>query len=105
LGKFRALREFYSLHLALVFVSLHCLLLVTNTVPFKIVQFVLNLVFILLSVTFKEQEVAEKADALKEASGQLESLKVEVTRLRRYEEELANLQVAPKNQVLLFITS
>jgi hypothetical protein len=43
----------------------------------------------------KEQELAEKADALKEASGQVESLKVEVTRLRRYEEELANLQVAP----------
>ncbi|GFG31832.1 hypothetical protein Cfor_10255 [Coptotermes formosanus] len=40
----------------------------------------------------KEQEVAEKADALKEASGQIESLKVEVTRLRCYEEELANLQ-------------
>jgi len=53
----------------------------------------------------KEQEVAEKADALKEASGQVASLKLEVTRLRRYEEELANLQVAPKNQVLLFITS
>ena len=50
----------------------------------------------------KEQEVAEKADALKEASGQIESLKVEVTRLRRYEEELANLQVIPKNPVLLF---
>jgi len=44
----------------------------------------------------KEQEVAEKADALKEASGQMESLKVEVTRLRRSEEELANLQVASK---------
>jgi len=40
----------------------------------------------------KEQEVAEKAGALKEASGQIENLKVEVTRLRRYEEELANLQ-------------
>jgi hypothetical protein len=53
----------------------------------------------------KEQDLAEKADALKEASGQLESLKVEVTRLRRYEEELANLQVSSKNQVLLFITS
>lgn len=53
----------------------------------------------------KEQEVAEKAGALKEASGQIESLKVEVTRLRRYEEELANLQVAPTNPVLLFIAS
>ncbi|XP_023722258.1 golgin subfamily A member 1 isoform X2 [Cryptotermes secundus] len=40
----------------------------------------------------KEQEVAEKADALKEASSQIESLKLEVTRLRHYEEELANLQ-------------
>jgi hypothetical protein len=48
----------------------------------------------------KEQELVERADALKEASGQVESLKVEVTRLRRYEEELANLQVAPKNPVL-----
>jgi chorismate mutase len=53
----------------------------------------------------KEQEVAEKAGALKEASGQIENLKVEVTRLRRYEEELANLQVSPKNPVLLFIAS
>ncbi|XP_069674177.1 golgin subfamily A member 1-like isoform X2 [Periplaneta americana] len=40
----------------------------------------------------KEQEVAEKLDAMKEASSQIENLKLEVTRLRRYEEELANLQ-------------
>ncbi|PNF41515.1 hypothetical protein B7P43_G13037, partial [Cryptotermes secundus] len=46
----------------------------------------------------KEQEVAEKADALKEASSQIESLKLEVTRLRHYEEELANLQVLVGNE-------
>jgi hypothetical protein len=52
----------------------------------------------------KEQEVAEKANALKVASGQIDGLKMEVTRLRRYEEELANLQVVPENPVLLFNT-
>jgi hypothetical protein len=35
----------------------------------------------------------------------MESLKVEVTRLRRHEEELANLQVASENPVLLIIAS
>jgi len=105
LGNFGALKKLYNLHLAPIFVSLHYLLLVINTVPSKIVHFVLNLIFILLSVTCKEHKVAEKADALKEASGQMESLKMEVTRLRRYEEKLANLQVAPKNPVLLFIAS
>ena len=41
----------------------------------------------------KEQELAEKSDTLKESSSQVESMKMEITRLRRYEEELANLQV------------
>ena len=105
MGNFGALKKLYNLHLAPIFVSLHSLLLVINSLPSKIVRFVLNLILILLSVTCKEHEVAEKADALKEGCGQIESLKVEVTRLRRYEEELANLQVAPKNPVLLFIAS
>lgn len=48
--------------------------------------------------------MAEKANALKVASGQIDGLKMEVTRLRRYEEELANLQVVPENPVLLFNT-
>jgi hypothetical protein len=74
-------------------------------VPIKILHFVLYLFLFCCQLLVKEQEIAEKADALKEASGQIESLKVEVARLRRYEEELANLQVAPKNPVLLFITS
>ncbi|XP_067001450.1 golgin subfamily A member 1 [Anabrus simplex] len=40
----------------------------------------------------KEQEVAEKVNALRESSNQVETLRAEVTRLRRYEEELSNLQ-------------
>jgi hypothetical protein len=44
----------------------------------------------------KEQELAEKAVALKEASSKIEGFKLEITRLRHYEEELANLQVVQK---------
>jgi golgin subfamily A protein 1 len=44
------------------------------------------------SLLVKEQELAEKEDDLKVASSQMESLKLEITRLRHYE-ELANLQV------------
>jgi hypothetical protein len=53
-------------------------------------------VYFITQLLVKEQEVVEKADALKEAYSQVESLKSEITRLRRYEEELANLQVAHK---------
>nr|CAD7462790.1 unnamed protein product [Timema tahoe] len=40
----------------------------------------------------KEQEVAERVNTLKESSSQIEQLKSEVNRLRRYEEEYSNLQ-------------
>nr|CAD7205360.1 unnamed protein product [Timema douglasi] len=42
----------------------------------------------------KEQEVAERVNTLKESSSQIEQLKSEVNRLRRYEEEYSNLQVS-----------
>nr|CAD7263676.1 unnamed protein product [Timema shepardi] len=49
----------------------------------------------------KEQEVAERVNTLKESSSQIEQLKSEVNRLRRYEEEYSNLQVS----VSLFVDS
>jgi hypothetical protein len=52
----------------------------------------------------KEQELAERVDALREASSQMESLKLEITRLRPYEEELADLQVA-KNNIIFYVLS
>lgn len=42
----------------------------------------------------KEQEVEEKSHHLKAATAEIESLKTEVSRLRRYEDELNNVQVS-----------
>lgn len=44
-------------------------------------------------VLLREQELSEKTNALKEASVQLEKLRTEVTRLRRQEELLSDVQV------------
>jgi len=42
----------------------------------------------------KEQEVEEKTHHLKAATTEIENLKIEVSRLRRYEDELNNVQVS-----------
>lgn len=42
----------------------------------------------------KEQEADEKSHHLKTATSEIESLKTEVSRLRRYEDELNNVQVS-----------
>lgn len=44
-------------------------------------------------VHLREQELSEKTAALKEANQQLEKLRVEITRLRRQEELLSDVQV------------
>lgn len=44
-------------------------------------------------VLLREQELAEKSTALKDATQQLEKLRTEVTRLRRQEEQLSDIQV------------
>lgn len=44
-------------------------------------------------VLLKEQELAEKSIALKEATQQLDKLRNETTRLRRQEELLSDVQV------------
>lgn len=44
-------------------------------------------------VLLREQELAEKNNALKEATVQLEKLRGEVNRLRRQEEQLSDVQV------------
>lgn len=44
-------------------------------------------------VLFREQELDEKASALKEATQQIEKMRLEVSRLRRQEEQLSDLQV------------
>lgn len=44
-------------------------------------------------VLLREQELSEKSNALKDASAQLEKLRNEVTRLRRQEELLSDVQV------------
>lgn len=44
-------------------------------------------------VLLREQELSEKSSALKDASAQLEKLRHEVTRLRRQEELLSDVQV------------
>lgn len=44
-------------------------------------------------VLLREQELSEKTNALKDASAQLEKLRNEVTRLRRQEELLSDVQV------------
>lgn len=58
--------------------------------------FICNL-FILLcffQLLAKEQEVEEKTHHLKAAIAEIDSLKSEVSRLRRYEDELNNVQVS-----------
>jgi golgin subfamily A protein 1 len=44
-------------------------------------------------VLLREQELAEKTASLKEANAQLDKLRTEVSRLRRQEEQLSDLQV------------
>lgn len=44
-------------------------------------------------VLLREQELAEKNTALKDATAQLEKIRNEVTRLRRQEELLSDVQV------------
>lgn len=44
-------------------------------------------------VLLREQELSEKTNAIKDASAQLEKLRSEVTRLRRQEELLSDVQV------------
>lgn len=44
-------------------------------------------------VLLREQELAEKSNALKEANHQLEKLRNEVARLRHQEEQLSDIQV------------
>lgn len=45
-------------------------------------------------VLLREQELSEKSNALKDASAQLEKLRNEVSRLRRQEELLSDVQVS-----------
>ncbi|KAM0726424.1 Golgin subfamily A member 1 [Formica fusca] len=47
----------------------------------------------------KEQEVEEKTYHLKTATAEIESLKTEVSRLRRYEDELNNIQESSSKQI------
>lgn len=47
----------------------------------------------------KEQEVGEKTHHLKIATAEIENLKTEVSRLRRYEDELNNVQESSSNQI------
>lgn len=48
----------------------------------------------MLQLLAKEQEVDEKSHHLKAAMAEVDSLKAEVSRLRRYEDELNNVQVS-----------
>lgn len=52
------------------------------------------ILFILIQLLAKEQEVEEKSHHLKAATAEIDSLKSEVSRLRRYEDELNNVQVS-----------
>ena len=47
----------------------------------------------------KERELSEKLNALKENEVQISSLKSEVARLRRFEEEISNIQVRRKSML------
>ncbi|XP_046736825.1 golgin subfamily A member 1 isoform X3 [Diprion similis] len=47
----------------------------------------------------KEQEVEEKVHHLKNATAEVESLKTEVSRLRRYEDELNNVQESSSREI------
>lgn len=47
-----------------------------------------------LQLLAKEQEADEKSHHLKAAISEVENLKAEVSRLRRYEDELNNVQVS-----------
>lgn len=50
--------------------------------------------YFLMKLLAKEQEVDEKTHHLKAATAEIDSLKSEVSRLRRYEDELNNVQVS-----------
>lgn len=50
----------------------------------------------------KEQEVDEKSHHLKSALSEIENLKSELSRLRRYEDELNNVQVSQLLIILFF---
>lgn len=53
-------------------------------------------------VLLREQELAEKSTAMKDMSQQLEKLRNEVSRLRRQEEQLSDLQVTITIKIALF---
>lgn len=53
-------------------------------------------------VLLREQELSEKSSALKDASVQLEKLRNEVTRLRRQEELLSDVQVRNILEIPIF---
>ncbi|XP_071581096.1 uncharacterized protein [Temnothorax nylanderi] len=50
----------------------------------------------------KEQEVEEKTHHLKAATAEIENLKTEVSRLRRYEDELNNVQVVDEQNSVVY---
>lgn len=53
-----------------------------------------NLFIIHLQLLAKEQDVEDKSNRLKAAATEIENLKTELTRLRRYEDSLNNVQVS-----------
>ena len=59
--------------------------------------------FSLIKLLAKEQEVEEKTHHLKAAIAEIDNLKSEVSRLRRYEDELNNVQVSDLIIALILI--
>lgn len=74
--------------------------LVCFFICFKSIIYVLYIIYLFYFVSSsiqllaKEQEVEEKTHHLKAAIAEIDSLKSEVSRLRRYEDELNNVQVS-----------
>lgn len=66
----------------------------------------LHVSFVCLSISLqllaKERELSEKLNTLKETNVQVVSLKSEVARLRRFEEEISNIQVSFVKQHFLY---
>lgn len=75
-----------------------CFFLCYKNIIYKYLYFIFYNLFIILLCFFqllaKEQEVEEKTHHLKAAIAEIDSLKSEVSRLRRYEDELNNVQVS-----------
>lgn len=51
-------------------------------------------------ILLREQELAEKTANLKDVTQQLEKMRSEMTRLRRQEERLSDIQVIPFNKII-----